>query len=141
KSRQIEEAQILLNTKANLRTEFRNNKGKNPTPAEAAKLDKEAVKLVKNYMANTAALHGPDQVGGGHFAGLHGLGLLRVNSSIGSQWAKRYVDQDDDTESDVKARGNKLLAHVKSFVDKNSLKKDDLMKIKMNVSLLLKKRT
>ena len=39
-------------------------------------------------MSSLAALHGPDLVAGGYNE-IRDFGALRVNSSLGSQWAKR----------------------------------------------------
>jgi hypothetical protein len=138
----VDEAERMLNiTFDRLIEEHVNAKGKAPSAAEMNRLEKKAIKIMEDYMAGTAALHGPDQVGGGHYKGLHGLGVLRVNSSLGSQWAKRFKDDDDNSNSDAVARGHKLLAHVNDFISKKKVKKADQMKIKMNVSLLIKIRT
>lgn len=60
---------------------------------------KTAMKKAKEKYAGTAALHDPDQVAGGFYDHITGLGDLDVNSSIGSQWGKgnatvlgEYVD-------------------------------------------------
>jgi hypothetical protein len=41
---------------------------------------------VDSWMGRQAALHSPDQIAGGHAAGLTGMGSRSVNSSIGSNW-------------------------------------------------------
>ncbi|MCO6490149.1 MAG: DUF4157 domain-containing protein [Phaeodactylibacter sp.] len=56
----------------------------------------ESIVWVEEYMSTQAALHDPDQVAGGDpegiadgdFSSITGLGNLRINSSIGSKWAK-----------------------------------------------------
>jgi len=85
---------------------------------------KQAEKDADNYMKGTAALHGPDQVAGGHFAGLHGLGSLSINSSIGSQWKDRYSGMESE---------------VKKFKTKIQKEHKDTSKIKMNIKLNLNK--
>jgi len=89
-------------------------------------IEKEATRLTELYMDQTAALHGPDQIGGGHFKGITGVGDLDVNSSIGSQWKARHAD---------------LKSHVENFIDTRLKGKPEEIqkKAKMNVDLQLKK--
>jgi hypothetical protein len=79
----------------------------------------EAVTFADDWLSRRAALHGPDQIaGGGRTAGdmrpadsgdlpgfkaqtgLVGLGDLRINSSIGSQWKSRIGLVDAEVSSD-----------------------------------------
>jgi Domain of unknown function (DUF4157)/Novel toxin 15 len=46
---------------------------------------------VNEIMDSTNALHSPDQIAGGSAAGLTGLGLDRINQSIGAQWPGRIA--------------------------------------------------
>lgn len=74
---------------ARLRQEYRAMSGnKMPDKPTDDKMEADASKLADDYLSGKAALHAADQIAGGHFKGLTGLGLSRVNSSIGSQWAK-----------------------------------------------------
>ena len=55
----------------------------------------EAEAEAKKWIKNLVALHDPDQVAGGYFDQINGLGDKAINSSIGAQWKYR-IDQVDD---------------------------------------------
>lgn len=67
---------------------------------------KEAQELAKQaqtkIMSVSAALHNPDQkIGGGNNIemGRDGIGMKRVNGSIGGQWNGTYIDEDTKTKT------------------------------------------
>ena len=51
--------------------------------------DEEIATMADEWMDTQAVLHDPDQVAGGDPFNITGMGDRRVNSSLGSQWAKR----------------------------------------------------
>lgn len=59
------------------------------TNIENGMLRDEARAEAETYMSDKAALHDPDQVAGGHGENVTGLGDSKINSSLGSQWAKK----------------------------------------------------
>ena len=52
----------------------------------------ETAEQAKIDFSNMAALHDPDQVAGGFYDHITGMGDRGVNSSIGSQWGKGNAD-------------------------------------------------
>lgn len=144
RARRDEARQIKALETARLTAEFmKNNGGKNPNTRQKESIKKKAAKVAKAYTDNTAALHGPDQTAGGHFKGIHGLGNLNINSSIGSQWDKTYTDDTGKRADDVESRNVKLKNHVKQFMDTDAKYKaaDEHIKamVKMAVKLSVQK--
>ena len=90
--------------------------------------ERTARREVEPFMANVAALHEPDQVVGGRFDRIKGLGLSNVNSDIGANWggmsfaglARAHL-------------ANKLEADVKAYMRKLRISRAFWRKTKMNV--------
>jgi hypothetical protein len=63
---------------------------------------KNAEAMADNYMSDKAALHSPDQIAGGKGDNITGMGDVRVNSSIGSQWKTRIGKIDANVRNQAK---------------------------------------
>ncbi len=124
-ARNDEFAAKLYVEKIRLTNEFKKTKNAAPSADDEIIIEAQARVNAQNFMGGTAALHGPDQVAGGHHKGLTGLGSLRINSSIGSQWAKIQ-------EGEGQQRSIELLNHVEAFMKTVKEQKDAVM---MNVRL------
>lgn len=65
-----------------------------------------AANRAASWMSGQRALHSPDQVGGGEYDDLTGMGMTAVNSSIGSNWGQGAADKlESDTTKWLKGAG------------------------------------
>ncbi|HET6255439.1 MAG TPA: polymorphic toxin type 15 domain-containing protein [Puia sp.] len=110
-----------------------------PAPASPAKTARIA-NMVEVEMEKMDALHSSDQVAGGHFKGITGLGLSYGNRSMGSQWARQDKASEDD---EAAKRNEKLQKAVKDYMKDNKFKKpptEEQKKIKLNVEMSAERR-
>jgi hypothetical protein len=87
----------------------------------------KALGRAKSWMTGQRALHSPDQVGGGDYDELTGMGTTKVNSSIGSNWGASHR-LGDTLETDVRT-------WLKSGYSGGEVEEAFWSKVKMNVTL------
>ena len=77
-------------------------------------------KRATEWIKEQAALHDPDQIAGGDPENVTGMGNMRINSSIGSQWKIRAMELEDAVEK---------------YVTDKELPQEDLGQTHLNVKL------